>query len=61
MTKKYCHCEQRYDRKYRVPLKKNILKEFIHKVWNEGDTDAASDFIASAYTIHHDPGGFKNT
>jgi len=42
-------------------LKKNILKEFIHKVWNEGDADAASDFIASAYTIHHDPGGFKNT
>lgn len=37
-------------------MKKNVLKEFIRKVWDEGDVDAASDFIASAYTIHHDPG-----
>jgi steroid delta-isomerase-like uncharacterized protein len=37
-------------------VKKNILKEFIRRVWNEGNNDAASDYIASAYTIHHDPG-----
>jgi len=37
-------------------MKKNVLKEFIRKVWDEGDVDAASDFIASTYTIHHDPG-----
>jgi steroid delta-isomerase-like uncharacterized protein len=37
-------------------MKKSIVKEFIRKVWNEGDVDAASDFVASTYTIHHDPG-----
>jgi len=37
-------------------MKKDILKEFIRRVWDEGDADAASEFIASAYTIHHDPG-----
>lgn len=42
--------------KYGGLLKKDILKEFIRKVWNEGDVDASSDFIASTYTIHHDPG-----
>jgi steroid delta-isomerase-like uncharacterized protein len=37
-------------------MKKKIVKEFIRKVWNEGDTEAISDFIGSKYTIHHDPG-----
>ena len=37
-------------------MKKRILREFIHRVWDEGDADAAADFIAPAYTIHHDPG-----
>ncbi|MCB0213770.1 MAG: ester cyclase [Anaerolineae bacterium] len=37
-------------------MKKKIVKEFIRKIWNEGDIDAASDFIAATYTIHHDPG-----
>ncbi len=37
-------------------MKKKIVKEFIRKVWNEGDIEAISDFIGSEYTIHHDPG-----
>ena len=37
-------------------MKKNLLTEFIRKVWNEGDIEAASNYIASTYTIHHDPG-----
>jgi steroid delta-isomerase-like uncharacterized protein len=37
-------------------MKKDILIEFVRKVWDEGDVDAASDFIAPAYTIYHDPG-----
>jgi steroid delta-isomerase-like uncharacterized protein len=37
-------------------MKQDILKEFIRRVWNEGDADAASDFIAPYYTIYHDPG-----
>ena len=37
-------------------MKAEILEKFIQSVWNEGDVEAASDFIAPAYTIHHDPG-----
>lgn len=32
------------------------MKRFIEKVWNEGDAEAAGQFLAPAYTIHHDPG-----
>ena len=35
---------------------KEILTRFIQEVWNEGDADAADRYLASAYTIHHDPG-----
>lgn len=37
-------------------MKKKLLKEFIRRVWDEGDADAAAAFVASSYTIHHDPG-----
>ena len=37
-------------------MKAHILESFIQRVWNEGDVESASDFIAPAYTIHHDPG-----
>jgi steroid delta-isomerase-like uncharacterized protein len=36
-------------------MKKKIVREFIQKVWNEGDIEAISDFIGLEYTIHHDP------
>jgi steroid delta-isomerase-like uncharacterized protein len=40
--------------------KKEILKEFIREVWNEGSADAAAPavdkYLAPTYTIHHDPG-----
>lgn len=32
------------------------LREFIERVWNQGDAGAAEDYLAPAYTIHHDPG-----
>ncbi|MBX2867192.1 MAG: ester cyclase [Acidiferrobacterales bacterium] len=52
-------------------MKAEILQSFIEKIWNEGDVDAAGDFIADKYTVFHDPGdpwegqeldlaGFKN-
>lgn len=37
------------------PLKQR-LASFIRRVWDEGDADAADDYLAPAYTIHHDPG-----
>ena len=37
-------------------MKKEILKCFIQKVWNEGDIDSIPEFIADTYTVLHDPG-----
>ncbi|KZN50812.1 ester cyclase [Pseudoalteromonas luteoviolacea] len=36
-------------------MKQAVLKEFIQKVWNEGDINAISKYIADKYTIVHDP------
>lgn len=36
--------------------RKQRLTQFIRQVWDEGDADAAADYLAPAYTIHHDPG-----
>lgn len=33
-----------------------LLVRFIDEVWNAGNIEAANQYIASAYTIHHDPG-----
>lgn len=52
-------------------LHKQCLLAFIDAVWEQGRVDAADDYIAECYTIHHDPGdpwegltldraGFKN-
>jgi predicted ester cyclase len=35
---------------------KNSLSHFINEVWNIGDIQAATKYLASSYTIHHDPG-----
>jgi steroid delta-isomerase-like uncharacterized protein len=32
------------------------LTRFITEVWNEGNVEAADDYVAQRYTIHHDPG-----
>ncbi len=37
-------------------MKKNILKSFIQKVWNEGNIDAIPEYIADKYKVIHDPG-----
>ena len=37
-------------------MKADTVEQFIQRVWNEGDADAAAEFLAPAYTIHHDPG-----
>lgn len=37
-------------------MKKEILKGFIQKVWNEGNISAIPDYIADKYTVIHDPG-----
>jgi steroid delta-isomerase-like uncharacterized protein len=36
--------------------RKEILGRFIEDVWNRGDLDAASAYVAAAYTIGHDHG-----
>jgi predicted ester cyclase len=35
---------------------KELLRQLIEEVWNAGNVDASDLYIASAYTIHHDPG-----
>ncbi len=40
----------------RSDLRKQRLAAFIQAVWDEGRVDAAADYIAEVYTIHHDPG-----
>jgi len=37
-------------------MKKEILKRFIQKVWNDGDISAIPDHIAETYRVIHDPG-----
>jgi steroid delta-isomerase-like uncharacterized protein len=32
------------------------LKNFIEAVWNQGNIDAIPEFVATEYSIHHDPG-----
>jgi len=36
--------------------RKRRLAAFICHVWDEGDADASDDYVAEAYTVHHDPG-----
>ena len=37
-------------------INKQQLANFIEQVWSEGNVDAADDYLAPRYTIHHDPG-----
>jgi steroid delta-isomerase-like uncharacterized protein len=36
--------------------RKEILAGFFQEVWNDGNIEAADKYLASKYTIHHDPG-----
>ncbi len=36
--------------------RKQRLARFIREIWDEGNAEAADDYLAAAYTIHHDPG-----
>lgn len=33
-----------------------LLRTFIEEVWNAGKVEAAARYVATRYTIHHDPG-----
>jgi predicted ester cyclase len=35
---------------------KRLIGAFVHEVWDQGDVEAAGCYLASRYTIHHDPG-----
>lgn len=35
---------------------KQILAKFFQEVWNEGNVEVASKYLAPRYTIYHDPG-----
>ncbi|WP_462151188.1 ester cyclase [Pseudoalteromonas xiamenensis] len=37
-------------------MNKEILKDFIQRVWNEGDISAVSEYLADSYHVMHDPG-----
>lgn len=37
-------------------IKATRLREFIERVWNNGEIAAIKDYLAPLYTIHHDPG-----
>lgn len=36
--------------------RKKRLARFIRDIWDEGRVELAGDYLAPAYTIHHDPG-----
>jgi len=33
-----------------------VVADYLHAVWNDGDIEACDRFVMPAYTIHHDPG-----
>jgi predicted ester cyclase len=37
-------------------VKRDLLLAFLREVWNEGRTECAADYLASRYTVYHDPG-----
>jgi steroid delta-isomerase-like uncharacterized protein len=39
-----------------VTRRQTLLAEFLRDVWSNGDVMRSSTYLASAYTIHHDPG-----
>ena len=39
-----------------IEQRKQLLRAFIARIWDEGDADAADIYVAETYTIHHDPG-----
>lgn len=39
-----------------TPRREAILAAFMEEVWNAGDAHAVSRYLASRYTIRHDPG-----
>lgn len=39
-----------------LETRKRLLRDFIRRVWDEGDAGAAVDYLARNYHIHHDPG-----
>ncbi len=39
-----------------VDRRKQRLIAFIRQVWDDGEADAADDYIAETYAIRHDPG-----
>ena len=32
------------------------LREFLERVWSQGEAGACAEFLADIYVIHHDPG-----
>ena len=38
------------------PHATEIVHDFLREVWNDGDEAAVDRYLASRYTLHHDPG-----
>lgn len=36
--------------------RQQLLRDFLREVWSEGRVGASERYLASTYTIHHDPG-----
>ena len=39
-----------------IAANKDVLRRFLTEVWSNGDIDACDRYIATKYTIQHDPG-----
>ncbi len=39
-----------------MSVAKEMLADYLHVVWNDGDVEACDRFLMPTYTIHHDPG-----
>ncbi len=39
-----------------MSLRKEILADFLRRIWSEGEASAVGAFVADSYTIHNDPG-----
>jgi steroid delta-isomerase-like uncharacterized protein len=40
----------------RSSRRQQLLQDFLREVWSEGQVGASARYLASSYTIHHDPG-----
>lgn len=48
--------ENGQDRESHLSRRKQILRDFMERVWSQGEVDAVDDYLADGYVIRNDPG-----